>query len=315
MRVAITGGTGLVGRRLAEELTNEGHEAVVISRHPDVVTFDAPTELVERVAASVTDREALITAFEECEAVAHLAGINREVGDQTFDTVHIRGTRTVVDAAEKADVSRVALTSFLRARPGTTSGYLDSKWRSEELVRDAALEGIVLKPGVVYGEGDQMVTHIARSLATIPLFGSISLQETHLRPLAVEDLTSVIAAALTEGRLTDKTVPVLGPETLTLAEAVRRIGTAVGRDPFIFPLPTHLHYALAAIQEWTMKTPIITRAQVRMLTEDLVDPVPERVCSSLPADLEPEQAFTKERIEEALGADVSRYGLTDLALL
>lgn len=314
MRISITGGTGLVGRALVRALTADEHEVVVVSRHPEEASFDAPSTLIERAAASVTDRETLTAAFEGCDAVAHLAGINRETGDQTFAAVHVEGTRAVVDAAMAADAPRVALTSFLRARPDCGSGYLESKWRSEEIVRDAPVESIVLKPGVVYGEGDQMVTHVARSLATVPLFGSISFTETRLRPVAVEDLAAVIAASLTDDRLTGETIPVLGPDTLTLAEAVDRIGAVAGHDPLVFPLPTRLHYALASVQEWVMDPPVIARAQVRMLTEDLVEPAPPGVCTPLPEDLEPTQSLTRARIARALGEDVSPYGLGDLSL-
>lgn len=65
-RTAITGGTGFVGRHLAERLGPEA--SVVISR---------------RTGVDTTDVHALARAFEECEVVAHCAGINREIGDQT----------------------------------------------------------------------------------------------------------------------------------------------------------------------------------------------------------------------------------------
>lgn len=314
MRVAITGGTGLVGRALVRTLAAEGHDVVVVSRSPETATFDVPGERLSRAGASVTDREALVRAFEGTDAVAHLAGINREVGDQTFDAVHVRGTRATVAAAEAVGADRVALTSFLRARPNCGSGYLESKWRSEEIVREAPIDTTVLKPGVVYGEGDQMVTHIARSLATVPLFGSISMRQTLIRPVAVAELANVLAASVVDGRLTGETVPVLGPETLTLVEAVRRIGAVVGRDPFVVPLPTALHLVLAGIQERVMETPVIARAQVQMLTDDLVEPAPPDRCTPLPADLEPSQPFTSAAIERALGSGVTRYGRGDISL-
>ncbi|WP_235528158.1 NAD-dependent epimerase/dehydratase family protein, partial [Plantibacter sp. Leaf171] len=86
MRIAITGGTGFVGRHLAERLQGDGHEAVIVSR---------------RTGVDIDDTEALATAFAGCDAVAHCAGINREIGEQTFERVHVRGTQAVVDAARR----------------------------------------------------------------------------------------------------------------------------------------------------------------------------------------------------------------------
>jgi hypothetical protein len=63
-----------------------------------------------------------------------------------------------------------------------------------------------------------------------------------------------------------------------------------------------------------MDPPVIARAQVRMLTEDLVEPAPPGVCTPLPEDLEPTQSLTRARIGRALGENVSPYGLGDLSL-
>lgn len=311
MRIALTGGTGMVGSHLARSLLDDGHDVVVVSRSADAADIDERSGSVDCAATSITDEAALEDAFADCEAVAHLAGINREIGEQTYEAVHVRGTEAVVAACEATGVDRIALASFLRARTNCGSGYHESKWASEEIVRNADLDATVLKPGVVYGEGDQMVTHLARSLATIPLFPSIGFGETRLRPLAVEDLVRVFEASLVDGRLTDQTVAVLGPEELTLDDAVRRIGAVIGRNPRIVPAPVRLHYLQAAIQERVMEVPIIGTAQVRMLAEGIVEAAPADVCGELPEDLQPEQRFTEARIDQVL-TDVSRFGVGDL---
>jgi hypothetical protein len=40
-----------------------------------------------------------------------------ELGAQTYARVHVEGTRHVVEAAQRAGVARMALLSFIRARP------------------------------------------------------------------------------------------------------------------------------------------------------------------------------------------------------
>lgn len=113
MRVAITGGTGFVGRHLAARLGPA--DTVVISR---------------RTGVAIDDVDALTEAFRGCDAVAHCAGINREIGGQTFRRVHVEGTVAVLEAARRAGVHRIVLLSFLRARPGTRSGYHQTKWEA-----------------------------------------------------------------------------------------------------------------------------------------------------------------------------------------
>lgn len=72
MRVIVTGGSGLIGRALAENLTNDGHEALLLSRAPGGVT-NLPDGAVAiywdgRTAAGWGD------LVEGADAVVNLAG-------------------------------------------------------------------------------------------------------------------------------------------------------------------------------------------------------------------------------------------------
>jgi nucleoside-diphosphate-sugar epimerase len=171
VRIAVTGGTGFVGRHLAARLAGLGHEVVLVARGVDqrpgaLAVRETPGVTV--VPANVADEASLRRAFEGCDAVAHCAGVNREVGQQTYDAVHVAGTRNVVAAAEAAGVQRLTLLSFLRARPACGSPYHESKWRAEEIVRGSSLRWTVLKPGMVYGSGDHFLDHLSRALFTSP---------------------------------------------------------------------------------------------------------------------------------------------------
>src|ERR1051326_4496418 len=109
MRVAITGATGFVGSHLATRLESEGHEVVRLGRRARANE--------EIGSAPLEDVDALVNTFAGCRAVAHCAGINRELGEQTYERVHVAATRNVVEAARRAGVEKIVLMSFLRARP------------------------------------------------------------------------------------------------------------------------------------------------------------------------------------------------------
>src|SRR5262249_14969577 len=110
MRIAITGGTGFVGRHLARALAAGGPAVVLVARGRDQ-RDEGVRSLpgVTLVPASVADPAALARAFEGCDAVAHCAGINREIGTQTYQAVHVGGTHHVVAAAARAGVQKVVL--------------------------------------------------------------------------------------------------------------------------------------------------------------------------------------------------------------
>lgn len=312
MKIGITGGTGFMGTHLARRLATHGHDLVLISRGtrgPDLDLFDRTRTTF--VQASVGDKQAIGDAVADCDAVAHLAGINFERGTQTYDTVHVRGTETVVAASTDADVSTVILSSFLRARPDCGSAYHESKWQAEEIVRGSELEYTVFKPGVTYGQDDHLLNHVSRALATVPVFVLVGFDERLVRPLAIDDLVDCMVASLTEDRLSNATIPVVGPEELTLEETVHRIGTVAGREPNTVRLPNRLLSASARVLEYIMEVPVVSRAQVRILAEEVVEPAPEAVCDPLPEDLQPTRAFSEDRIERGL-TDRRPFGRTDL---
>lgn len=280
MKIAITGGTGFVGRHLAERFAT--NDVAIASR---------------RTGVAIDDVEALAALFDGCDAVAHCAGINREIDEQTFDRVHVRGTEAVIEAARQAGVTKIVLLSFLRARPDCGSPYHETKWAAEELVRASGLDYTILKAGMIYGHGDHLVDHLSRTVQTIPLFASVGLREKPIAPIPVAELVDVLVAALS-GRLTRETIAVRGGETLLLSEAVRRVARVTGRRVAVFPAPLVFQLALAQVAEWTMRVPLLAKAQARMLAEGVVDAAPPAL--ELPDDLAPRHPFDDDAIRAAL---------------
>lgn len=310
MKIAITGGTGFVGGHLARELTNSGHEVVLIARGMDQRDQDI-RQLAHATFVSIglDDEEKLVQAFAGCDGVAHCAGINREIGRQTYQRVHVEGTRNVVNAAKRAGVKKVLLLSFLRARPNCGSAYHESKWAAEEIARSSSLDYTVIKAGVIYGTGDHMLDHLSHAFCTFPIFALVGMREQLIRPTAVEDMIRILKASLVEGQLSRQTVPVTGPEEMTLSEAVRRVARVVEKHPLMVRMPVFFHYLFAWLAERVMTIPVVSLAQVRILSEGLVQPFPP--CQQLPEDLLPSIRFTDQQIKKGL-PELRPFGLRDI---
>ena len=115
---------------------------------------------------------------------------------------------------------------------------------------------------MVYGRGDHMLDHLSHALYTFPLFAMVGLKEKGIRPLAIEDLVVILRAVIVDGRMTRKTVAVTGAEELFLSEAVQRVARVTGKKFRMVRAPIWFHYLLARGCEWTMKVPLVARAQV-----------------------------------------------------
>jgi NADH dehydrogenase len=310
MRIAITGGTGFVGGHLAAALAGEGHDVSVLARGHDqrpFATFVRGIRGVRVVTASISDRRSLLEAFAGCDAVAHCAGINREIGTQTFEAIHVQGTANVVAAAGEAGVAQLSFVSFLRARPECGSAYHESKFAAEELVRASGLDWTVLKPGMMFGRGDHMLEHLSSALLTFPVF--FGMGPRRVRPLAISDAVAILRASVVDGELSGATVGVVGPTELRFDDAARLVAGVLGTRRLFVRAPLAFHRALAIVAEHVMDVPLISTAQVVMLREEVLEP--RRAPDRLPAHLVPLTPFDAESVRAQLPAP-RRFGLDDL---
>jgi nucleoside-diphosphate-sugar epimerase len=298
MKIAITGGTGFIGRHLAHHLIKHGHQVVVIARG-QYTRNTQPIEGATFISCDARNTEKLTEAFKGCDAVAHCAGTSTEDGKQTFHDLHVEGVRSAVSAAEHANVKKIVLVSYLTVRPNVNSKYHTTKWQGEEIVRASKLNYTILKAGLIYGPGDHLLNNLSNLFRKMPIFAQVGLKEKTVRLVAVEDLVDVIRASLDENRFARQTVAVTGPEEFPFSQAARRIAKVMGKSSLIvLPFPVFFHRILAFFSERFMPKPLITAAQVQMLADGISEPMADSI--ALPEEMKPKTMFTEEQIKKGL---------------
>lgn len=297
MKVAITGGTGFIGRHVARDLVSRGHDVIVIARG-QYTRNTQPVEGATFVSLDINKTDQLYEAFRGCDAVVHCAGTSVEDSKQTFQQLHVEGTRSAVIAAERAGVKKFVLVSYLNVRPNVKSEYHTTKWHGEEIVRSSKLNFTILKAGLIYGQGDHLLNNLSNLFRKLPVFAAVGFREKNVRLVAVEDLVDVIRASLEDDRFSRQTVAVMGPEEFPFSQAARRIAKAMGKPLIVLPFPVFFHRILAFFSERFMPKPLITKSQVQMLADGISEPTPES--RQLPEELKPKTLFTAEEIRKGL---------------
>lgn len=269
MRVLVTGGTGVVGNPAIDHLLERGHEVRLLSRHAeeDVRLWE---EGVEAYQASVADADSLRGAADGCDAVLHVAGIVEEDPPEvTFAQVNVQGTRNLLAEAERAHVSRFIYVSSLGAERGE-SDYHRSKRAAEEAVRGYSGNWLIVRPGNVYGPGDEVISLLLKMVRTMPAIPMVGGGDQRFQPIYAEDLGEALALAVERDHPARECLEVAGLEITTTADILDRLERITGKNPPRIPVPELLAQTGTDVAEMLGVEVPVNSDQLVMLSEENV---------------------------------------------
>ena len=273
LSVLVTGGTGVVGQSAVTELLNRGHHVRLLSRNAleDAAQWG---DRVEPWPASVSEPEKLTGCADGQDVILHVAGIVAESPpDVTFKSVNVDGTSNLIREAERARVGRLIYVSSLGADRGE-SDYHRSKREAEDLVRKFHGGWIILRPGNVYGPGDDVISLILNMVRTLPAIPVIDGGDDRFQPIWVDDLARAIGDAVERPDLHGRILELAGNEVTNMTEIVDRLASITGRDPVHVPVPSFLAGAASSVAEMLGASLPVNESQLTMLREGNVIDAP-----------------------------------------
>jgi nucleoside-diphosphate-sugar epimerase len=268
MRVLVTGGSGVIGEGLIPELIGRGHQVRLLTRGADDAAREWPDE-VTSFAADVTAPEQLVGAADGCDAVVHISGIiGEQPPDVTFEKVNVGGTRNVLAECARAGLPKLIFISSLAAERGS-SAYHASKREAESLVRAYAGPWIILRPGNVYGPGDDVISQLLNMHRTLPAIPVIGAGDQPFQPIWYRDLGKAVAEAV-DREIAPGAYEVAGTEVTTPNEILSCFEQLTGRTPLRVPVPEFLAALTTRVAD-TVGMPFpINESQFQMLIENNV---------------------------------------------
>jgi uncharacterized protein YbjT (DUF2867 family) len=235
MRVLVTGGTGVVGTSTVTALVQRGHVVSLFSRHAARDAKRWPHG-VHPITGNVANAATLQGAANGCDAVLHLTGIVEETGNDTYARVNVGGTANVLAEAERAGAKRFVYVSSLGADHGQ-SPYHQSKREAEELVRGFTGEWIIMRPGNVFGPGDEQISQLLRMVRSMPAIPVIGGGDQNFQPIWHQDLAEALAVAVERGDLDGGIFELAGAERTSQNDLINRLSRITGRQVTRLPIP------------------------------------------------------------------------------
>ncbi|MFN3265302.1 MAG: complex I NDUFA9 subunit family protein [Deinococcales bacterium] len=280
-KITVTGATGYVGHHVVRELLERGHQVSAVSRSgaksstasgKTLATFES----VNYIGGDVVTGRNLDQAFAGAEVVIHLVGIIAEHRDQTFQNVHINGTKNVLEAAKKAGVKRYLHMSALGAQANAASGYSSSKFAAEELVRASGLDYTIFRPSLIFGEGDDFFGRVLKNLvSSAPIVPQIGDGSFPFRPVWVGDVAKCFAQSLDIPATIGQVYNVVGAQEFSFRELLLLEMKALGIKKPLVPAPIFLmDIAVPMMQILGSLAPITTHQYAMLKAGNTADPAP-----------------------------------------
>lgn len=224
-RVLVTGGTGMLGRRVVDRLAAAGYQVRIMSRHARAGANPA----VETIVADLITGDHLDAALDGVTTVIHAA--SQPVG--RTEQVDVEGTRLLLECAQAAQVRHFIYVSIVGI-DRIPYAYYRHKLAAEALVAQGRVPWSIQRATQFYGFVDGLLRRAAQlPLPVLPLPTDMRLQ-----PIDVDDVAERLcrtAAGAPSERLPD----LGGPQILSLGEIVAAWRAARGiRKPVVhLPLP------------------------------------------------------------------------------
>ena len=210
-------------------------------------------------------------ALDGIEAVVHLAGrahIMRDTAEDplaAFRAVNRDGTLNLARQATNAGVKRLVFVSSVKVngeeretgpyREATDGPPADpygrSKYEAEEGLREigaeTGLEFVILRPPLIYGPGVKAnflaLLKLCRKGWPLP-FGAVANRRSLLY---VGNLADAVAVSLDHPDAAGQTFLLRDGVDLSMAELIRKLSSALGRNATLLPVPVFLLRSLAAL--------------------------------------------------------------------
>jgi uncharacterized protein YbjT (DUF2867 family) len=272
VKILVTGGTGLLGAAAVDRLIEEGHGVRLLSRNAAEDCRRWP-QGVEPHAGDVTSDDGVRGAAEGCDGVLHTVGIVAESPPEaTYQAVNVEGTRRVALEAKRAGCGRFVHVSSLGAERGD-SPYHRSKLKAEQVVREAAPAGwLILRPGNVYGPGDQEISLLLQMVRSLPVVPTVGWGNQPFQPVWHRDVGEVLARAVLRREPAGVALDLAGAEVTSIHELLRIFTELTGTRAPRVPVPEFLARLGARVAEAVGVELPVNDSQLKMLAEGNVIP-------------------------------------------
>jgi NADH dehydrogenase (ubiquinone) 1 alpha subcomplex subunit 9 len=278
LTATIFGGTGFLGRYIAQALSNMGTRVVVPHRcdaldvqHLKTMGDVYAGNMVLVPDFDIRNDDHIKRAISKSNIVFNLIGADRETWNYKFDEVHVDiADRIASTVKSHGSIQRFIHLSAIGASPSAPSRRLQTKAAGEAAVKSHLPEtSTIFRPAPMTGPEDRFFNNWANLAKRLPIVPIVEGGEQQVQPVWVRDVTQGIVNSLYSWDTLGKSYDLAGPDVFTMRQIVDFVFDTIRETNTAMPVPASVMKMLAKPGDYiASKSPI--RPQNYMLTEDKI---------------------------------------------
>lgn len=230
MRVTVIGASGLIGTKVVDLLTAEGHDVVAASRASgvDVLTADGLAEALRGADALVDVVNS--PSFEDDPVMAFFT----------------KSTTNLVDAAKRAGVGHYVALSIVGVDLLPDSGYMRAKMAQEKIITESGIPYTIVR-ATQFEEFAEAIT------ASMTAGDEVRVPDALIQPVAADKVAAEVARAAVAAPL-QGIVNIGGPEKISFEQMARAVVDRRGGDKTVVVDPQAGYFG-TRLDERSLVTP------------------------------------------------------------
>ncbi len=244
--IAVTGGTGFVGRHVIRALIESGYRVRALARTAAKLA-DLRHENLEVFNGSLGSDDAALV--KRADVVLHMAGLIKARTLSEIMAVNRDAAGAIAKAAQDAGVARFVLLSSQTAGQPQLSDYAASKYAGEVAVKEAYHGNLaIIRAPAVFGPEDTATKPFFDFIAKgkLPVAGGPHWRRRKMAMVFVTDLAQDIVSRAIKGDYDGQTLTPCSVPALTWEQFAEDAGQALGRTVKVMPIPLPIIKTIAA---------------------------------------------------------------------
>ena len=252
-KIFVTGANGFIGHHLVNYLSENNYKIYALIRKKTLPIFSLRNN-INIFYGDLTDKKSLIESIPRDSIIVNLAA-NPYHPKLSYE-VNVIGTKNLIDVCNVKNVKKIIHISTQATKIKNQGVYAKTKNESDKIIKSSKVKYIILKPSLVYGEGEKglfnKLLKLIDRLPFIPVFGN---GEIKINPIYIEDFCYLIKKLIEDDKNFNQIYDIGSREEITYNEYYTLIIKQLGKEKKLIHIPVFLGMILGKLFTLFFKNP------------------------------------------------------------